>query len=284
MKERAESEQVSPTAFATGYFWYRHGLSHPGLVGPEGERLYRRFRMLMGLVKGVSGMSIEAMMLARHRGIDAVLGRYVESGTVGQVIEIAAGLSARGWRFTERYGQRLAYVETDLPHMVDLKRRLLDKADLKRPGHRVVPLDALLDRGPGSLHELAKSLDPKQGLAIVTEGLMSYLDPHTANAVWRRIAGTLHAFPFGVYLSDCYVRSDRYGLGGALFRGVIQRFVRGRMHVHFENVAQATRVLQGAGFGAVALHEPRNIAETRELGSVRGGNRVRILEAIAAGY
>ena len=281
MKERADSEQVSPTAFATGYFWYRHGLSHPGLVAPEGERLYRRFRLLMGLVKGVSGMSIEALMLARHQGIDAVLAQHVESGRVGQVVEIAAGLSARGWRFTERYGRRLTYVETDLPHMAELKRGLLERAGLQRPNHRVVALDALLDRGPRSLHELAKSLDPKQGLAIITEGLMSYLDPHTASAVWRRIAGTLHAFPFGVYLSDTYVRSDRYGLGGALFRGVIQRFVRGRMHVHFENVPQATRVLQAAGFGAVTMHAPRDLEATRELAAVRGGDRVRILEALA---
>jgi hypothetical protein len=85
-----------------------------------------------------------------------------------------------------------------------------------------------------------------------------------------------------VYLSDTYVRSDRYGLGGTLFRGVIQRFVRGRMHVHFEDVAQATRVLQGAGFGAVALHAPQDLPATRELGAIRGGNRVRILEALAA--
>jgi len=282
MKDRADSRHISPTAFATGYFWHRHGLSHPGLVSPDGERLYRRFRLLMGLVKGVSGMSIEALMLARHRGIDAVLAQHVEAGHVGQVVEIAAGLSARGWRFTGRYGPRLAYVEADLPHMAELKRGLLERAGLQRPGHRVVALDALLDRGPRSLHELAKSLDPRQGLAIITEGLMSYLDPHTAAAVWRRIAGTLHAFPFGVYLSDSYVRSDRYGLGGALFRGIIQRFVRGRMHVHFEDVAQATRVLQAAGFGAVTLHEPRDLEATRELAAIRGGDRVRILEALAA--
>jgi O-methyltransferase involved in polyketide biosynthesis len=283
MKLRADSEQVSPTAFATGYFWYRHGLSHEGLVAPEGKRLDRRFQLLIRLVKAVSGTSIEALMLARHKGIDAVLTRHIESGKVRQVVEIAAGLSARGWRIKQRYGDLVNYIETDLPHMAALKRRMLEQAGLLKPGHRVEPLDALLDRGPRSLHELAKSLDPKAGLAIITEGLMSYLDPQTANSVWRRIAGTLHAFPFGVYLSDSYVRSDRYGIGGALFRGVIQRFVRGRMHVHFETVAGATNVLRAAGFGSVTLHEPRNLAETRELGNIRGGDRVRVLEARAVG-
>lgn len=280
MKDRAESEKVSPTAFATGYFWYRHGLSHAGLVAPEGEKLDRRFRLLMRLVKLVSGLSIEALMLARHKGIDALLARHVESGRITQVVELAAGLSARGWRFAQKYGDRITYIETDLPHMAAMKHAMLDKAGLAAPHHRVVPLNVLLDRGPASLHEVSQSLDPKGGVAIITEGLMSYLDPRAASGVWRRIARTLRAFKAGVYLSDSYVRSDRYGLGGAVFRGVIQRFVRGRMHVHFETPEQALVQMKKAGFASVTLHEPRAIAETRDLGAIRGGDRVRVLEAL----
>ena len=281
MKERADSEKVSPTAYATGHFWYRHGLSHAGLLAPESHRMGQRFRMLNALVKAVSGTSVEAMMLARHKGIDALLAQHIDEGRVTQVLEVACGLSPRGWRFMQRYPGRLRYVEADLPHMAGLKQRLLEQAGLLTPGHRVVELDALLDRGPRSLHELAKSLDPAGGLAIVTEGLLSYLDPPTAQALWRRVASTLHAFPFGVYLADAYVRSDRHGFGGALFRGIVQAFVRGRMHLHFETPAHAERLLQAAGFGAATLHEPRAIAATRELAAIPGGNRVRVLEARA---
>ena len=280
MKERADSEKVSPTAFATGYFWYRHGLSHPGLLIPEGKRMDRRFRVLMGLVKLVSGVSIKALMLARHKGIDAVLSRHIESGKVTQVVELAAGLSPRGWRFMERYPDRLSYVETDLPHMAELKRKLLANVKPASPRHRVVAVNALIDSGPGSLAELAQSLDPKGGVAIITEGLMSYLDPESAKGVWRRIAATLKRFPHGVYLSDSYVRSDRYGIGGQVFRGMIQRTVRGRMHVHFQNPDEAEATLRAAGFASATMHEPRTIPETRELAAQRGGNRVRILEAV----
>lgn len=279
MKERADSEKVSPTAYATGYFWYRHGLSHPGFLIPEGRRMDRRFRLLMGLVKAVSGVSIEALMLARHQGIDAVLARHIESGKVTQVVELAAGLSPRGWRFTQRYRGKLRYVETDLPHMAELKRGLLGRVKAESADHRVVPVNALIDSGPGSLDELAGSLDPRGGLAIITEGLMSYLDPASAQGVWRRIAATLKRFPHGVYLADSYVRSDRYGVGGQVFRGVIQRYVRGRMHIHFETVADAEAQLRAAGFAQVVLHEPAHLAETRELAQRKGGNRVRILEA-----
>jgi len=278
MKERADSEKVSPTAFATGYFWYRQGLSHPGLVAPEGAKLDRRFGYLIRLVKLTTGLSIEALMLARHKGIDALLARHIESGKVTHVIELAAGLSARGWRFARKYGDRITYIETDLPHMAEMKRAMLERAGLGSPRHRVVPVNVLLDRGPGSLQDVAQTLDATGGLAILTEGLMSYLDPRTAAGVWRRIARTLRTF--GVYLSDSYVRSDRFGIGGALFRGVIQRFVRGRMHSHFETPEQAQLQLKKAGFSRATLHQPRDIAETRELGQVRGGDRVRVLEAL----
>lgn len=280
MKERADSEKVSPTAYATGYFWYRHGLSHPGFLIPEGRRMDRRFRLLMGLVKAVSGVSIEALMLARHKGIDALLARHIESGKVTQVIELAAGLSPRGWRFMQRYPDRLHYIETDLPHMAELKGRQLARIKQESPRHRVMPVNALIDAGPGSLDELAQSLDPKGGVAVITEGLMSYLDPASAQGVWRRIAATLKRFPHGVYLSDSYVRSDRYGVGGQVFRGVIQRYVRGRMHIHFETASDADTQLRAAGFAQVTMHEPGTIPETRELAARRGGNRVRILEAL----
>ncbi|HZP12949.1 MAG TPA: class I SAM-dependent methyltransferase [Nevskiaceae bacterium] len=279
MSGRAESENVSPTAYATGAFWYRHGLSHKGLLLPQSARAGRSFSVLRGLVRLFGGGSFTALMLARHKGIDAVLARAIDAGKVGQVVELAAGLSPRGWRFTQKYGDRIEYVETDLPKMVALKERLLAKSKLHGPRHRVVAVNALSDSGPDSLAALAATLDPGKGLAIVTEGLMSYLDPDAARGVWQRIAEVLKRFPHGVYLSDMYLRRDRHGLGALLFRAAIQRAVRGRMFVHFETPDEAVAKLTAAGFASVTLHEPRTIPETRELGETRGGDRVRVLEA-----
>ncbi len=280
MKARAESENVSPTAYATGAFWYRHGLSHKGLLLPQSARAGRGFHVLRGLVRLFGGGSLTAMMLARHKGIDAVLSRAIDAGRVQQVIELAAGLSPRGWRFTQKYGDRIDYIETDLPKMVALKDRLLSQSKLYGPRHRVVTVDALSESGPNSLAALADTLDSSKGVAIVTEGLMSYLDPDAARGVWRRIADVLKRFPYGVYLSDMYLRRDRHGIGMLLFRSAIQRSVRGRMFVHFETPDEAVSKLAAAGFRSVTLHEPRAIAETRELGETPGGDRVRVLEAI----
>ena len=72
---------------------------------------------LMTVSGALGGPSLESYLLARHRAIDALLTEAVEDHGVSQVIEIAAGMSARGWRFANRYGDAITYVETDLPAM-----------------------------------------------------------------------------------------------------------------------------------------------------------------------
>jgi O-methyltransferase involved in polyketide biosynthesis len=276
MSAATGSERISPTAYATGYFWYKHGLSHPALVTPQGKRLDRSFSRLM---KILGGDVFKNLMLARHTAIDALLMRAIEDGRIGQVIEIAAGLSGRGIRMTQRYGDRLTYIETDLPHMAALKRKLLGDAGLLSEKHRVLELNALADEGPQSLATIVKLLDREVGTAIITEGLMNYLDPDMARSVWQRIARNLKPFPRGLYLADVYFTQQNRGLAARVFGGVIQAFVRGRMHIHFESVEHGIGLMHDAGFQSAAIHEIRSLPETRDIGSRSGGDRVRALEA-----
>ncbi len=269
------SEKVSPTAYATGYLWYRLGLSHPAMATPQGRRLDRPFRILM---KTLGGNTFENLMLARHKGIDGLLSRAIEAGRVGQVIEIAAGLSGRGIRMTQRYPE-LTYVETDLPHMAALKRRLLTEAGLISARHRVTDINALTDGGPQSLAAVAAALNPKVGTAVITEGLMNYLNPDAAQGVWRRIAAALRGFPQGLYLSDVYLMNQNRGVGAMIFGAVLSSFVRGRLHIHFKSPQHGVEIMQAAGFRSAVVHETHALPETREIAKQRGGERVRILEA-----
>ena len=75
-----------------------------------------------------------------------------------QVVEVACGLSPRGWRFAQRYGERITYVEADLPGMAARKRAALDRIGCLSDHHRVVAVDALRDDGPDSLATLAETL------------------------------------------------------------------------------------------------------------------------------
>lgn len=270
-------DRIGPTAHYTGHVWSRNGLSHPGLSTVEGRVLFDSLQPTMLASRAVGGPTLEAYLLARHRAIDARLERAIAEDRVGQVIELAAGLSPRGWRFVNRY-EHLVYVEADLPGMAERKRTALEQIGSVELGerHRVREVDVLRDdEEPGSLAAVIAELDQGTGLAIVTEGLLGYLPPDAVAAMWRRFATALERFPTGRYISDVH-------MGGAqtpqvrVFRVALSAFVRGRVYLHFEDAAGAEAALHDAGF---AQAEVRRAADVVDGPRDAGGRLAHILEA-----
>lgn len=257
---RADSAHISPTAHYTAQVWYRAGLSHPALATPLGRAMHLLLRPANLAYDHLSDRpSLEAALLARHRIIDHLLARAIDEGRVGQVLEIAAGLSPRGLRFARRYrAQGLLYVEGDLPDMAAEKRRRLSAAGLAAPNHRILTLDALAQDGPRSLRQIAgRELDPDRGTAIITEGLLTYFDRASVEGMWRGFAAVLGGFPRGLYLSDLHTGADVGGMRAApLFFWLLGRFTRGRVHVQFPDEHDARGALEAAGFGAPRIHTP----------------------------
>jgi O-methyltransferase involved in polyketide biosynthesis len=269
------SDRISPTAHYTGYVWARHGLSHPRLVTAEGRLLFESLRVPMAASLRLGGNSLERYLLARHRSIDRQLAEAIDSGRVSQVVEVAAGLSARGWRFSSRYGPELDYLEADLPAMAERKRAALADMDALSEHHRVVVLDALADAGPGSLSSVAAALDPDRGTAIITEGLLGYLDTASVLGLWRRIAQELGRFPDGLYLSDIHLAALA-DLPVRAFRLLLSAFVRGGVHLHFDTAEDAVQELRRAGFQRGALRRAGEVIGS----SGKGGEQlVHIIEA-----
>jgi len=260
------SAAVSPTAHYTGEAWVRNGLSHRELSTWQGRALHLGLALPNAASKAVGGPTLEGLLLARHRIIDSRLEELIDGG-VSQVVEVACGMSPRGWRFSERYGERLTYVEADLPAMAQRKREALARIGSLGDHHRVVDLDVLRDGGPGSLEALAGELDPSRGLAIITEGLLTYLDDATVEALWARFAAVLGRFERGAYLSDLrFARRDR-GTPERAFDLILGAFVRGKVHAYRGDESSAEAELRAAGFGAVRLHrgdEHPAAAEARE--------------------
>jgi O-methyltransferase involved in polyketide biosynthesis len=246
------SETISPTAHYTGYVWARNGLSHPALQSREGRLLFEALRPVMTVNELLGGGTLEAYLLARHLAIDSLLTRAIEERGIRQVVEVAAGLSPRGWRFVQRYGERLTYVEADLPAMARRKRRALERIGTPPGHHYVREIDALRDDGPGSLAAVAAELDPDQGLAIITEGLLGYLPTGAVKDIWRRFARTLSGFAGAVYLSDIHVGAVQDAQVRA-FRLLLSAFVRGRVHLHFDSPAEVVAKLHEAGFSAAEV-------------------------------
>lgn len=276
---RDNSNDISPTAHYTGYVWTRHGLSHPLLATTQGRLFFNALRPMNAASAAVGGPTLEGLLLARHHVIDNLLTQAIERGEITQVIEIASGLSPRGWRFTQRYGRQITYLETDLPAMAKRKRTLLAKMGAKPAQHRIAELNALAEVGPTSLQALAGQLKPTQGTAIITEGLLNYFDQDAVTGMWHRFAQCLRQFKHGVYFSDLFLASENAGAIGAGLQRLLSAFVRGRVHLHFADAERAGQALHEAGFSQSQLHRPAQILDDLPAGFVAGAQRVRVIEA-----
>ena len=275
---RPHPETISPTAHYTGYVWFAHGHSHEAFATRTGRLMYQALRAPNAAAHAVGLPTLEGMLLARHRLIDLRLARAIEAGTISQVVEVAAGLSPRGWRFRTRYGDKLTYVEADLPAMIANKRSVLAELGGETAHHRTVEIDALRDDGPTSIDAICASLDPTRGTAIITEGLINYFDRSTVAAMWRRFGRALAKFPTGLYLSDIIMRQDNDGPFVTGFGVLLGVFVRGRVHLDFANADDVEATLGAAGLHATIL-DPRDFAFELPRLETAGAGRVRIIEA-----
>jgi O-methyltransferase involved in polyketide biosynthesis len=280
MTKSEGSGAISPTAHYTGETWVRNGLSHPQLATWQGRVFHGTLVLPNAASKFLGGPSLEGLLLARHRIIDALLEDLI-SGGVSQVIEVACGMSPRGWRFSERYGDKLTYIEADLPAMAQRKREALAQMDSLGDHHRVADLDALREGGPGSLESLVETMDPDGGLAIITEGLLVYLDDEVVESLWARLARALRPFSQGVYLSDLRLASPDPGVAERTFETLLRAFVRGKVNAYRGDKAAAEADLLRAGFAQAQLHRANEHPAAAGAGNDPGAGLLCVIEATA---
>ncbi len=270
----ASDARISPTAHYTGYVWYRAGLSDAALTTRGGAFLYGLLAPLNSAAGVVGAGSLERMLLARHTAIDQMLTAAIEAGEVGQVLEIAAGLSPRGRTFSSRYRDRdLLYVEGDLPGMADRKTEMLRRAPELPGEHRVVALDALSEDDLRAVCD--RHFDRSRGTAIITEGLLPYIDTPSVVAMWRRFAEVLSGFPQGLYLSDLHVLDDYSRVKGArLFTRALSVFTRGAIHEHFDDASRVEQTLRELGFASASVKDASALADRTGIEVPPGATRI----------
>ena len=274
---RGGSATISPTAYYTGLVWERHGLGVDGLTPAAGRALYLLGQPLLGTVDRLGGPTLEHFLLARHRIIDRLLDHEIRTGRVGQVVELAAGMSPRGLRVRDEH-PGTTYVEVDLPAMAERKRRALAGRGALSEQHRVAAVDVFGD----GFEDLFARLDPDRGTAVVTEGLLNYFPTDRVEVLWGRVARELDRFPSGLYLSDLHLAGGAALLDRAFAAG-LGVFVRGRVHFHYSDEAEAEHVLRRSGFASATLHHPREYAGVLPGMTAAGADRVRVVEARVGG-
>ncbi len=276
---RPHPETISPTAHYTGYVWYAHGHSHEAFATRRGRLMYQALRAPNVAAHALGLPTLEGLLLARHRLIDLRLQQAIDAGEVSQVVEIAAGLSPRGWRFARRHGDALTYIEADLPGMLANKRKILARLGGETAHHRTAEVDALADTGETSIEALCGALDGTRGTAIITEGLLNYFDRDHVLAIWARIARALARFPRGIYLSVLILQDGELSVFETTFTRLLAAFVRGSVHVHFEDAADCERALESCGLDGVIL-DPRDFEYELAGLAHAGAGRVRVIEAM----
>ncbi|WP_111497715.1 class I SAM-dependent methyltransferase [Marinobacter bohaiensis] len=281
MTRPLDSSGISFTALYTGAVWQHNGLSEDGLTPPAGHTLYNLMTPFEGLSRLVTGGNIRTFLLQRHLIIDQLIHDAIEHRGIGQVLEIACGLSPRGIRLRRRY-PHLQVLETDLPAMATRKAAYLATHGFLGEHHQVRPIDIFADGGPLALERVIEDqFDAGRPLLVVTEGLTSYFSLDDISRFWRRLARCLAQRPGSAYLTETYLQPDGklLGRGLDLLRGALGRMTRADVSFHFHDGASAARHLAGLGFDGVQAIDPEAYYGRLPIPESRGTPLVRVLDA-----
>lgn len=281
LSDTTDTSRISISAHYTGAVWLRHGLSAPAFSTAIGRLAYAGLSPVNALLKGLAGANIDVFLLQRHLLIDAQLQQLIEQQGVCQVIELAAGLSPRGYRLCQRYPQ-LSYIETDLPAMAQRKQILLHKLQAPKR-HQVRSCNILHSQGSDSIEAIVADMDRSQPLVIISEGLVNYFQLSQIRVVWQRIAALLGEFPQGYYLTDLYLDlvehpSYRYV---KMAQKLVGFFTRGDWPLHYRSHDEIIQGFSNDGFASVEVIDPADCYDQLDIPRVNTPTMVRIIKAQA---
>ena len=248
---------ISFTAHYTGYIWFQEGISHAALASNKGRWLAKLVNPLETWAESVIGDSMRTTLRARHALIDRQLDRFLSEHPDAQVLEIATGLSPRGWRYRQKY-PNLVYIEADLPEMAAAKRLALSQ--IENPAPRIEAVDLF---GEGFQH-LLETLDSTKPLIIISEGLVNYFTKDMLNDLWTRLATGLKQFSIGVYLTDLYPEPITRRLAKLIWNSskILKVMSRSAFAFHFVSPTEVIQAMQAAGFKQSCVFQPSDKLET----------------------
>lgn len=281
MTTSTDTSRISISAHYTGYVWYKNGLSDSRFVTPMGFAANMLFTPANAILKRMAGAHIDTFLLQRHRMLDHLLIQLIEQEGVEQIVEIASGLSPRGFRISEKYPQ-INYLETDLPDMAARKALLLNKLD--RPvRHGIRSCNILEAQGPDSIQSVLSELDSTKKTVVISEGLVNYFALPIIREVWSRLAKGLKAFPDAYYLTDLYPNltehpSYRYV---KVAQRMVGLFTRGEWPLHYNNEQEIEAGFLQDGFNKVAVFDPSAFRQQLGLPLDTKESLVRVVQAKA---
>lgn len=251
MKKRTN---LLSTALYTAGVWSSGGLDGADLFDhPDSRRILHVVNAALRLAKLFMPLpDLPASLLQRHHMIDSL----VQELAPAAVIEIGAGLSARGVRLTS--DPRIEYFEVDRPMVLERKRTLAERTEpgravLERPNLHFIAADIQAD----ALDGLLPQLSGRQ--VFIAEGLFMYLKEaeqmRLLAAIWARCRSG------DVLLFDWVPTCEQPPSGGVgrLLGWTMSRLTRGGKFVRDARTrADVAAALRQVGFADVRSLEPAN--------------------------
>ncbi|MFV5264757.1 class I SAM-dependent methyltransferase [Acinetobacter courvalinii] len=255
-QQLSKHRHISFTAHYTGYIWYQMGISHPALATKKGKTLAALVHPIESWAEKYVGGSMRTTLKQRHSMLDSRLKKLIEQHPDLQVLEIACGLSPRGWWFRQHYPE-ITYRELDLPDMAATKQAALQQ--IERHSDAVLSLD-LFTEAFASAFEI---FDPKRPLVVISEGLINYFEKPLLQQLIQAIATYGQDFKTLHYLTDIYPEPTQNKLATIIWNSsrLLKWMSRSAFSFHFKTPAEVEHFFQEAGFHQVDVLQPKQFFE-----------------------
>lgn len=255
-QQLSKHRHISFTAHYTGYIWYQMGISHPVLATAKGKTLAALVHPIESWAEKYVGGSMRTTLKQRHSMLDTHLQKLIEQHPDLQVLEIACGLSPRGWWFRQHY-PNINYRELDLPNMAATKQAALQQ--IEPNVDEVLSVDLFTD----AFATVFEVFDPKRPLVIISEGLINYFEKPLLQQLIQAIATYGGLFKELHYLTDIYPEPTQNKLATVIWNSsrLLKWMSRSAFSFHFKTPKEVQRFFNEASFKQVEVIQPKQFFE-----------------------
>jgi hypothetical protein len=259
-QQLSKHRHISFTAHYTGYIWYQMGISHPALATTKGKTLAALVHPIESWAEKYVGGSMRTTLKQRHTMLDTHLEQLIQQYPNLQVLEIACGLSPRGWWFRQHHPD-ICYRELDLPDMAATKQAALQQ--IEPHVDDVLSVDLFTE----AFANVFKVFDPKRPLVIISEGLINYFEKPLLQQLIQAIAIYGRDFKELHYLTDLYPEPTQNKLATIIWNSsrLLKLMSRSAFSFHFKTPAEVENFFHEAGFKQVKVLQPKEFFEQTHL-------------------
>ena len=250
-QQLSKYRHISITAHYTGYIWYQLGWSHPAFATQKGKLITRLAQPFEYFTEREFGWSVRESLKQRHEVIDLKLKELIETHPDLQILEIACGLSPRGWFFRNKF-PNLNYRELDLPEMANIKTQALKAIQQNSP-------DVLTANIFNSeFKNILNLFDAAKPLVIISEGLINYFDQSELKLLLSNIQNHASNFSTLYYLSDIYPEPTHSRYSKLLWASskILKTLSRSKFSFHFKSPLEIQNFFMETGFKETEVLQP----------------------------